>query len=110
MRLIAMTALHDDTGDFQAIYNGQRDKVVEAVKAEMAAQQAQARTIEDSRNRLLAEKLEADRAAISAKRGCMKRAARRVGDAWALVMGTALVWGEALGLWTWETMDKQDGV
>ena len=102
MRLIAMTALHDDTGDFQAIYNGQRDKVVEAVKAEMAAQQAQARTIEDSRNRLLAEKLDSDRVALARHCGPVRRMLRRIGDAWALVMGTALVWGEALGLWIWE--------
>lgn len=110
MRLIAMTALHDDSGEYEAIYNGQRDKVVEAVKAEMAAQREQARTIEDSRNRLLAEKLDTYRVALARHCGPVRRMLRRIGDAWALVMGTILVWGEALGLWTWETTDKQDGV
>ena len=108
MRLIAMTALHDDTGDFQAIYNGQRDKVVEAVKAEMAAQRAQARTVEDSRNRLLAEKLDSDRVALARHCGPVRRMLRRIGDAWAMVMGTAMVWGEALGLWVWEPMDARN--
>lgn len=107
MRLIAMTALHDDDGGYEAIYNGQRDKVVEAVKAEMAAQQAQARTVEDSRNRLLAEKLDFDRVALARRCGPVRRMLRRIGDAWALVMGTALVWGEALGLWIWEVRDGQ---
>ena len=110
MRLIAMTALHDDNGDYEAIYNGQRDKVVEAVKAEMAAQRAQARTVEDSRNRLLAEKLNSYRVAFARHCGPVRRMLRLICDAWALVMGTALVWGEALGLWVWEPMDKQDGV
>ena len=110
MRLIAMTALHDDTGDFQAIYNGQRDKVVEAVKAEMAAQRAQARMVEDSRNRLLSEKLAANRVALARHCGPVRQMMHRIGDVWALVIGTALVWGEALGLWIWETMGKQDGV
>ena len=105
-----MTALHDDSGEYEAIYNGQRDKVVEAVKAEMAAQREQARTIEDSRNRLLAEKLDTYRVALARHCGPVRRMLRRIGDAWALVMGTILVWGEALGLWTWETTDKQDGV
>lgn len=107
MRLIAMTALNDDNGEYEAIYNGQRDKVVEAVKSEMAAQQAQARTVEDSRNRLLSEKLAANRVALARHCGPVRQMLRRIGDAWALVMGTALVWGEALGLWIWEVRDGQ---
>lgn len=107
MRLIAMTALHDDNGDYEAIYNGQRDRVVEAVKAEMAAQRAQARTVEDSRNRLLAEKLDSYRVTLARHCGPVRRMLRWIGDAWALVMGTALVWGEAMGLWIWEARDEQ---
>lgn len=107
MRLIAMTALHDDDGAFEAIINGKRDQIVEAVKAEMAAQRAQARMVEDSRNRLLSEKLAANRVALARHCGPVRQMMQRIGDAWALLIGTAIVWGEALGLWIWEAQDEQ---
>lgn len=96
-RFAAVTLLRGD-GECNAFYNSERDKVVEAVKAEMERQKAQARTVEDSRNRLLAEKLDAYRLALAKRSGVLHRLANRIGDAWALFAGTVIVWGEALGL------------
>ncbi len=97
----------------EAIFNGQRDRVVESVKAEMARVCAQKdREIAEERDRadkqyeercsLLGEKLSGIVGSLTSRRGPVKRALRAIEGAWALVWATVSCWveiGETLGLW-----------
>lgn len=107
---------------FEATYNGQRDKVVEAIREEMERQKA-AMSAEMDRMKVEFEKelqVERDRADINSA-NCssfrrkelsrlnnmpavspLKRAAKKLGNAYALVVGTMMCLpeiGETLGLW-----------
>lgn len=114
-RVIAMTAIHDG-GECDAFYNGQRDRVVEAVKTEikrmneanareMGALREEVKAAHARRDKLLAEESKRVRLALSRHCGLMHRALRWICDAWALAIGTVIVWGEALGLWVYEGSD-----
>lgn len=100
-RVAAVTVLRGD-GECEAFFNGERDKVIEAVRAEMKSQQEQAKTVEHSRNRLLARQSAELNGRLNSRRGPLRRLWSRLGDAWALAWGIIIVWGEALHLWVRE--------
>lgn len=55
-----------------------------------------------SRNRMLGEKLELVRDMVFGRRGILKRAARMIENAWAMLWAVGHCWveiGEGLGLW-----------
>ena len=122
-RIAGMTVKAD--GACEAWYNGQRDKIVETVKAEMARQSAALNAEMDSmRDELTREiAIERDRADINTgkrnefqakylsvilkpitdRRGPVKRALRSIENAWAMAYGIMKCLpeiGETLGLWT----------
>lgn len=78
---------------------------IERQRAQMRAETERSRTVEASRNRLLAEQLAATRRALYRRPPLGKRIRNRLADAWALAIGTIIVWGEALGLWEYEEED-----
>lgn len=121
-RIAGMTVKAD--GACEAWYNGQRDKMLEAVKAEMQRQKEAMNAEMDSmrdeladeiaierdradinaraRFRLLGDRLEAFTASLTHKRGPVKRALRVIENAWAMAYGITKCLpeiGERLGLW-----------
>jgi hypothetical protein len=118
-------------GVSEAWYNGQRDKVVEAIRAkaeeEKAALLAQMEQMEidhrveleierdradintRKRNERNAEKLNAFFASLTKRSGPVRRMFRRVGNAYALVVGTIMCIpeiGQNIGLW--EEISKEE--
>lgn len=118
-------------GDCEAWYNGQRDALVEAVKAEMLRQRdALNAEMDDMRQqmdkeisverdraqmqykarcRLLDERLDMMRRSLTARKSPARRAARAIEDAWAMAwaLGKCLPEiGERLGLWRYEGDDR----
>lgn len=75
---------------------------IEHQRAQMRAETERNRTVEASRNRLLAEQLAATRRALYRRPPLGKRIRNRIADAWALAIGTIIAWGEDLGLWVYE--------
>lgn len=71
----------------------------ERQRAAFRAELERAGQIEKSRNRLLAQRLAAERREQMHRPGPLKRTARWIVNAYALAMATAVVWGEMLGLW-----------
>lgn len=123
-RIAGMTVTASGNGSFEAVFNGQRDKVVEAVKAEMRRQKEAMNAEMDSmreeladeiaierdradinaraRFRLLGERLETFTASLTHRRGPVKRALRSIENAWAMAYGIVKCLpeiGETLGLW-----------
>lgn len=121
-RIAGMTIKAD--GACEAWYAGQRDKIVETVKAEMAQQKAALNAEMDSmrekladeiaierdradinaraRCRLLGDRLEAFTSSLTHKCGPVKRALRCLESAWAMAYGIVKCLpeiGETLGLW-----------
>lgn len=121
-RIAGMTVKAD--GACEAWYNGQRDKMLEAVKAEMQRQkQAMSAEMDSMREELSREiAAERDRADINTakrnefqakflnvflnpitdRRGPVKRALRGIENAWAMAYGIVKCLpeiGETLGLW-----------
>lgn len=111
-------------GVSEAWYNGQRDKVVEAIRAKAEAEKAALLAemeqmeidhkveLEIERDRAdintqkryerNAEKLNAFFASLTKRSGPVRRVFRRVGNAYALIVGTIMCLpeiGETLGLW-----------
>lgn len=80
-RIAGMTVLVKAEGIPEAIYNGQRDKVVEAVKAEMARQKAALNAQMDSMQKEMAEEIaiERERADIQ-QRGRSRFQKERLGE------------------------------
>lgn len=76
-------------------------------RAEKTAREERARTVEGSRDRLLTDRLQQIKASCAPACRGLRRAVKRIGDAWALVIGTVLVWGEMAGMWVWEWEDEQ---
>ncbi len=119
-------------GVSEAIYNGQRDRVVEAVRAE-AERETQAVREEMRRQRAELEarvKAEADRAALrewrlsrelalkldrampARRRGPVRRALRAIENGWAMAWAICHCWaeiGERLGLWVIERDGRETG-
>lgn len=117
-RIAGMTVSVKANGIPEALYNGQRDKVVEAVKAEMARQKAalnaqmdsmekeMAETIAYERRRaddseakrceLLADKMGQIKASMLHKRGLINRLKRTIENAWAITWATATSTNEIL--------------
>lgn len=118
-------------GVSEAWYNGQRDRVVEAIRAkaeeEKAALLAQMEQMEidhrveleierdradintRKRNERNAEKLNAFFASLTKRSGPVRRLFRRVGNAYALVVGTMMCIpeiGQNIGLW--EILSKEE--
>lgn len=118
-------------GVSEAWYNGQRDKVVEAIRAkaeeEKAALLAEMEQMEidhrveleierdradintRKRNERNAEKLNAFFASLTKRSGPVRRLFRRVGNAYALVVGTMMCIpeiGQNIGLW--EILSKEE--
>ena len=110
MNRIAAATVIRGNGECMAYVNGVAQAEIvrqrEADKRAMAAYMEHARTVESSRNRLLAEKLEARYRPA----GCLERMFDRVIDRYALIVGSALEWlklagravikfGEKVGFW-----------
>lgn len=120
-RIAGMTVVHA-AGVPEAMYNGQRDKVVDAIREEMERQKAAMCAEMEHMKAEHAKELqvERDRADINSA-NCsyfrlkelgrlnnrpaispLKRAARKLGNAYALIVGTMMCLpeiGETLGLW-----------
>lgn len=132
-RIAGMTVMANADGAFNAVYNGQRDKVVEAVKAEMARQREALNAEMDSmREELTGEiAVERDRADINLKARCRllgerldglhknlfgrkspaARARRAMENAWAMIWAIGKCWveiGETLGFWERIEGDEED--
>lgn len=122
-RIAGMTVLHA-AGVPEAMYNGQRDKMVDAIREEMERQKAAMcaemehmkaeyeKELQVERDRAdintkkryerNAEKLNAFFAPITKRSGPVRRVFRRVGNVYALIVGTMMCLpeiGETLGLW-----------
>lgn len=107
-------------GVSEAFYNGQRDRVVEAVKAEMALQKAEyERALSLERDRAgikedhLARVLASNLVRVTAKEpiGPVRKLLRKLESAWAMIWAVAHCWpemGESLGLWERIEEDGQD--
>lgn len=98
-RLASMSVVVKANGISEALYNGQRDRVVEAVRHEMSERIRQAKAeieVERDRadinarncNRFRAEKLASMQAQANRRPGLFRRIANGVKSAWALVCGT----------------------
>lgn len=123
-RIAGMTVTARGNGSFEAVFNGQRDRVVEAAMAEMARQKEALNAEMDSmreqltgeiaveRDRadiqyrarccLLGERLDALKASLMRRRGPVRRAMRAIENSWAMIWATAKCLpeiGERLGLW-----------
>lgn len=101
-RIAAATVIHG-SGECQAYINGVASAEIKRQQAEIKRQQARilnerradalcADALVDQRNRLLTIQRRALRRSLS------RRALDRVRDAYAFIVGTAIVWGMALGL------------
>lgn len=119
-RIAGMTVLVKAEGIPEAMYNGQRDKVVEAVKAEMARQKAALNAQMDSmqkemaeeiaiereradiqqrgRSRLLEDKLGIIRANMLESTSPAQRAMQAVESAWSMAYAMARCWKEILAI------------
>lgn len=118
-------------GVSEAWYNGQRDRVVEAIRAKAEAEKAallaemeqmeidhrveleierdRADINTRKRNERNAEKLNAFFASLTKRSGPVRRLFRRVGNAYALVVGTMMCIpeiGQNIGLW--EILSKEE--
>ena len=82
----------------------------EAEARAMAAEHARGETIEASRNRLLADQLAATRRALYRRPPLIKRLRNVLANAWALGIGTIIVWGEAAGLWVYEEAENEQKI
>ena len=113
-RTAGMTIVVKASGVPEAIFNGQRDKVVETIKAEMARQKAamnaemeHMRAEKDgriaverdradiqykARCALLKEKMDAFAESMSDRRGPVKRMLRAIEGAWAMVYAVVGYW------------------
>ena len=111
-RVVCMSVVGKTSGGSDAFYNGQRDKVVEAVRREMEAQMAQmeAQAAEErerltaqlevacdnadmqyaGRARLLSDRMDALKKSLTDRRGPVKRALRKLENGWAMVCGTIM--------------------
>lgn len=87
-RIAAATIIRGN-GECQAYIDG-------VVSKELVRIQARSSVIEDSRNRLLTEHLAVLN--LTARKSPVRRMLARLADAYALVMGTLIVWGLQLGL------------
>lgn len=126
-RIAGMTVTARADGNFEAVYNGQRDRMVEAIKAEMARQKEALNAEMDvmreeltgeiaverdraeiqhrARCRLLGEKLDGLTRTLAGRKSPVRRAKRAAENAWAMVWGTVMCLpeiGERLGLWVRE--------
>ena len=131
MAAAGMAVVVKAEGVSEAWYNGQRDRVVEAIRAkaeaEKAALLAEMEQMEIDhrveleierdradintlkRNERNAEKLNAFFASLTKRRGPVRRMFRRVGNAYALVVGTMMCIpeiGQNIGLW--EILSKEE--
>lgn len=111
-RIAAMAVTVHADGVSEAVYNGQRDRVVEAVREEMRRQretmEAQIRAEKDradlfawSANRKRMGRLNSLRC-TGRRRGPVGRALRAVENGWAMLWAVCHCWieiGETLGLW-----------
>lgn len=110
MNRIAAATVIRGNGACMAYVNGVAQAEIirqrEADKRAMAAYMEHARTVENSRNRLLAERLEAR----CQPAGCLERMFDRLIDRYALIVGSVLEWlkmagravlefGERVGFW-----------
>ena len=122
----AMAVMVKAQGISEAWYNGQRDRVVEAVRAkaemekaallaemeqmemdhkvELEIERDRADRHEGERYKFLAQKLNALHWFVCHRRGPVKRALRAIGNVWAMFWAVTFggVWveiGETLGLW-----------
>lgn len=119
-RIAGMTVLVKAEGAPVVLYNGQRDKAVEAVKAEMARQKAALNAQMDSmrremaeeiaiereradiqregRSRLQKEKLGEIRASTLTHASPAQKALRAAENAWAMAYAMARCWKEILAI------------
>ena len=110
-RVAGLTVIANGSGEFRAVYNGQRDRVVEACKAEMERQKERADHEQEERFRLLGEKTEMMRKHLMRRRGPIRRALNAIETAWAMIWA---IWhclpemGENIGLWEDTRKDEQN--
>ena len=101
-KVAGLTVVGNGSGIFRATYNGQRDRVVEACRAEMERQKERADHEQEKRFELLGEKLEMMRRQMMRKRGPVWRLIRKIETAWAMLWAITHCWpemGENAGLW-----------
>lgn len=101
-RTMAVTVIRGQGNGAEVVVNGLVKQEIERQNAAREAEHARNQTIEESRNRLLAEQLAATRRALYRRPPLAKRIRNRIADIWAVCIGTVIVWGEALGLWVYE--------
>lgn len=110
-KVAGLTVVGNGSGIFRATYNGQRDRVVEACRAEMERQKERADHERGKRFELLGEKLAMMREQMMRKHGPIGRMLKRIESAWA--MAWAIVHclpeiGESLGFWEIIREDEED--
>ena len=101
-RTMAVTVIRGQGNGAEVVVNGLVKQEIERQNATREAEYARSQTIEESRNRLLAEQLAATRRALYRRPPLGKRIRNRIADIWAVCIGTIIVLGEALGLWEYE--------
>lgn len=104
-RVAGLTVVGNGNGEFLAMYNGQRDRVVEACKAELERQKERAEYERGQRFELLGEKVEMLRKYMMCRRGPIRRALNAIETAWGMIWAIAHCWpemGETAGLWVKE--------
>ena len=104
-RTMAVTVIRGQGNGAEVVVNGLVKQEIERQNAAREAEYARNQTIEESRNRLLAEQLAATRRALYRRPPLGKRIRNRIADIWAVCIGTVIVLGEALGLWVYEEED-----
>lgn len=119
-RIACMAVTVHAQGVSEAVFNGQRDRAVEAVKAEMARQREQyERELQVERDRAdikeqhLARALAANLSRVTEKKrlGPVRRILRTAESAWAMVWAVCHCWaemGETLGLWEYVGEEDED--
>lgn len=132
-RIAGMTVTVRADGVPEAIFNGQRDRVVEAIKAEMARQKLAMNAEMDimreeltgeiaierdradinlkARCRLLGDRLDGLKESLTGRRSPAARARRALENAWAMIWAIGKCWveiGETLGFWERIEGDEED--
>ena len=91
------------TGEgIDVIINGIVKKEIERQNEKKISEVAYSQTIEESRNRLLADKLDKTKRVLYSRPSFYKRFCKCAVNIWALVIGTVIVWSEVIGLWSYK--------
>lgn len=98
MNRIAVATVIRGTGECQAYINGVADADIRHKQAAMRAETERARTVEASRDRLLAVRLAEIGKAMKNKPSLLHRFWSRAEGVWAMLWAVTLCWSEALGL------------